>query len=554
MRNFKKVLVMSLCAMMAMSATGCGAGSQTQDGPKGNVSKLQVASCNLGFGIQWLKNLEKKFEAAYAETEFEEGKKGVDIVVTPKNQFASTLSGSGIDVGFDEGVAYFDMAAQGKFLDITDIVTGENMDGKTIQSKLYESDQVALKTHMGDKNGKYYALPHAEILGGLVYDIDVFESKRLYFSANANNGNQGFITSLTEAKSAGPDGVSGTQDDGLPTTYDEFFKLCDYMAGKGVTPFVWSGYYKDYPNYLMNAISFNYSGKASAELNITLDSKGQLVDIVTGFNGDEPIIEKIAITPENAYLLKQQPGNYYALKFLERIFSQSKYYHKNAISNSTTHLDAQEDFVWGYPDNKPIAFLIDGAYWYNEADKEGTIQTAIDEFGEDAENRRYGWMSLPMAEGVTKQTLYSSYGWCFINNDIAGNADKVNLAKTFVQFAYADEQLCDFTEQTGTTRALNYDMAPESVAKMDNFAQYFWEYKKNAEVFSTTSANPIVQENYTAFSLSIGNSFWASTVKGDDYGKPIESFQYKKTTAKEYFMGMWKTQASWNASYGKYFS
>ena len=97
-------------------------------------------------------------------------------------------------------------------------------------------------------DGKYYALPHYETYMGVSYDVSLFESKLLYFSANPDNGNNGFITSKTEKRSMGPDGKTGVQngidyslDDGLPSTYEEFFKLCDYMVVRNVTPFVWPG-------------------------------------------------------------------------------------------------------------------------------------------------------------------------------------------------------------------------------------------------------------------------------------------------------------------------
>ena len=87
------------------------------------------------------------------------------------------------------------------------------------------------------KNGKYYALPHYSVYQGLMYNIDLFEKKGLYFAKETDNGNDGFVVK-GEEKSCGPDGVYGTSDDGLPSSYEEFFKLCDYMVQRGVTPFV----------------------------------------------------------------------------------------------------------------------------------------------------------------------------------------------------------------------------------------------------------------------------------------------------------------------------
>ena len=87
-------------------------------------------------------------------------------------------------------------------------------------NKLDESQQIALTA----KNGSYYALPHYEIYTGLVYDADLFTEKAFYFAKG------GGWTDEDSEKSCGPDGIYNTYDDGLPSSYEEFYKMMDKMV------------------------------------------------------------------------------------------------------------------------------------------------------------------------------------------------------------------------------------------------------------------------------------------------------------------------------------
>ena len=74
---------------------------------------------------------------------------------------------------------------------------------------------------------------------GVIYDVDLFDSKRFYFKSDNTIG----AKLSDENLGTGPDGVSGTYDDGLPRTYDEFFALCSHMKNYAITPMICSGQY-----------------------------------------------------------------------------------------------------------------------------------------------------------------------------------------------------------------------------------------------------------------------------------------------------------------------
>lgn len=553
-----------MIVLLFLFFAGCG---DNRTGPGGEVvdhnrTQLNVANFDGGIGSTWLYNAKAAFEEKYKDESFEEGKKGVQLMITKgKTSYTSTMETSNFHVIFEEAMSYFDLASSGRLLPITDIVTELNSeDNKKIEDKL-SAEQKSTFTAF---DGEYYALPHYEFYGGVVYDIDVFESKRLYFADDKDNGNDGFIINLNQKKSAGPDGIYNTLDDGLPSTYEEFFDLIDFMISKkGVTPFVWTGQYNDYVNYMMQALFLNYSGKDEALYNVSFNSNDKTTQIVTGFNqNNTPIIDNRTITPQTGYLLSQQAAKYYALDFLKNILSKNAY-HPRSTTGTTSHTDAQELFVYGYAENKPIGMLIEGSYWYNEAQDTGTVQRAIDDFGERAENRRYGWMSLPgivsgtvNGQNNTKLTLGDlSDSYAIINANIKDTAHLVRLAKLFVQFCYSDAQLQAFTVNTGVAKGVAYELTSQQEASLSFFANNLWNTRKNADIVFPVSSNPIYVNNQSAFSWNIGGTYWSTTIaeSGVPYRQPINALR-ENITSRAYFEGMAVAQTAWNSKYSAYFT
>ena len=66
-------------------------------------------------------------------------------------------------------------------------------------------------------------MPHYQRYSAITYDIDVFDSKNLFFDE------AGELTkkSTDTGRGKGPDNQPGTFDDGLPATYEQFYKLCE---------------------------------------------------------------------------------------------------------------------------------------------------------------------------------------------------------------------------------------------------------------------------------------------------------------------------------------
>ena len=136
---------------------------------------------------------------------------------------------------------------------------------------------------------------------------------------------------------------------------------------------------------LMEGLMASYMGADELELYFSFDSTrgGTLsgddlltAKIVTSWDGDTPVIEEQNITAETGYAMQSSAGRYYALKFMETVYQNKDRYVSNKVKSALSHLDAQEEYIYSNLENKPVAMLIEGSYWYNEA--EGAFERSID--------------------------------------------------------------------------------------------------------------------------------------------------------------------------------
>lgn len=560
MKKTKQVLCMTLAALATFSGCGRTPGNN-EDPDSSKTTTLVVASYNGGVGNDWLDSIIEKFEAENKDVSFEPGKTGVKIKpVKEKKALTTAIASTNYDVIFDENVKYFSIASSKVALPLDDIVKEENTDGKTIESKLTQQQVDGLTAI----DGHYYGLPHYEYFGGLGYDIDVFDSYKLYFSANKNNGNGGFIVDNTETRSLGPDGATGvidgvdySKDDGLPATYEEFYKLLAYMDQKGVTPFIWTGKYESYMDNLLAGLFFNHSGYETALANFTFDSGDKNVSIVKGFDtNNNPQFESVKITEENAYKLSQQASRYYALEFVEKIFSDPDYYYKDSISGTVlSHTDAMQEIICGNLENNPIAFIVEGSYWYTEALDLGIVEAAAGEgYGDAARNRRFGWMPLPTqysgtVSAKTKQTLGDvSDAFMFINANVASDPNKEALAKKFVKFVHTDAMLEQFTKDTGITKALKYEVSDGTYNNLNSYGKSNVDMKRNSNVVYALSNHDILINDPTNFSFNRAYYIWATP----NYQIPVTGMK-NGVKAVDIFKGLAVTETDWTSTYSRYF-
>lgn len=489
-------------------------------------SVLLVATYDGGLGSNWLSELGKRFADKYKDVSFEDGKTGVVVRVLPNRAYnGSDLYNGALqqDVYFTEDVSYFDHVNKGNFLDISDIVTEKLTDfgeTKSIEDKL-SSD---MKEYLTAKDGKYYAIPFYDGLYGLIYDYDLFEEQNYFFSPSGT-----FVDSKTAKKSAGPNGKEGDYDDGLPSTYEQFYKLIDAIEGDGKNAFSYSSSLNNGLPYVSRALTSYWSdfeGYANTRAAYSLSGT---IPLVTSIENGVATTENTAINDDNGYLVQKQEGKLKALQFMKKITSHMD-------STAGTVDEAQSNFITNYSlHSDQYAMLFDGAWWENEATD--TFNTVQGMYGTGKADKRYGFMSIPKADASKigeKQTLVSqNNSYCFISS----KTKLPKLAKLFFQFAHTDSNLSAFTAELSLTRALSYELTDSDKEKATFYANNLIDVKNDSNIFTPVSSNSVVINNSSTFNIETWA--WGTTVNGTDQTNPYVAFSSSSgLTPEEYFNGM----------------
>ena len=532
MKLGKKLMVLMLAGLMSFGAAACGGGGDTTstgggNKPGGGTSEapiegvdnpytMKVFSFTGGYGEEWLNTLVSRYKRERANKEFTINGTtydGVEFELTKEKTIMSGMMNSGnkYDVWFQEQVYYNQLLENGTiFRDMTDVLTEENAyePGVTIESKMsdYQKEYYI-------RDGKYYGIPHYAGYIGLAYNKAMFANYNWYFkkdyTAEEFASLECFIDKTNTTKSAGPDGLFDTEDDGLPTTYDEFFALCELISEK-CSPITWAGKHRqEYLNWFKTALAANYEGLDQMSLNYSFD--GTATNLISvDANGNITELEDLLIKgTENGYELAKQAGKYYAVKFLQQVIADG-YAASGASDVMYTQVQAQEDFVLSDGTlTTDSAMLVDGCWWEMEADR--TFNDVEQSEGVDIRDD-FGWLPLPMPtqasadERATKlsagekgYTLADTHNsLAFIGAHVEG--DLYDLCKDFLQFAYTDESLAEFTMITDTTKALSYTMTPEQKAEMSDYGRSLMDMQEKADIVYTFSKNTFYQANEATFS------------------------------------------------------
>lgn len=563
----KKFFSAILSFVLAASAIACAKPVKPDDDVDTTKTQLYLGNYNGGVGTEWLEKSAARFSEKYKDTCFEPGtdKKGVQIHIDPDkdkyhgSNLKNNLSSLTEQIIFTERANYDTYVSSGKILEMTDVVKGslsEFGESETIENKMGKNQREFL-----NKDGKYYAVPHYRLFSGIQYNVRLWQDEGYYFAADGESFVTPGSTAEEEPRSKGPDGKANTADDGLPATYDDFFKLCDYICESGNVPFVWTGQYlSQYTGFLYWALYADYEGEKLFTPNFTFS--GEVNDIVTGFDASgNPILSTVNVTRENGYELRRQAGRYYALSFLERLIAGNKakgyqYYTDKSFGLTYSNLSAQEDFIKSYYENKPIAMIAEGSWWQNEADgANGAFSTAVQSYGQSAsrDNSEFGFMPLPKAtkEKVGEPTVtvdvYDSY--IFFNSNLKGNKDLIDLATLFVKFICTDAEMIEFTKTTGLPRALEYEMGG-NVSALNRYEKDIWRANSENVVILPYSADKLYRNNVGTLCYTYD---WETTVNDKPYSIPVKAMKDNGITALQYFNGMQMSKTDWDNLYSRYF-
>ena len=87
MNKIKHALLLIVCMLIVFVATGCK--EKTADNSTKTV--IKVLFYNAGYGSVYMEDAEKEFERIYANTSFEEGKVGVDVIPDGKKAIGTDI-------------------------------------------------------------------------------------------------------------------------------------------------------------------------------------------------------------------------------------------------------------------------------------------------------------------------------------------------------------------------------------------------------------------------------------------------------------------------------
>ena len=550
----KKALAMALCAFTVapMFACGGGGGNKGVGGEEVDESKTQISVFHYfaGFGDEWLIELGDNFEEAVKDVEFEPGKKGVQVQHRGEMRdfTAAQIKSSLYDVLFLESPKDFmNIMADSAVEPLDSIMEVANPDdnNQSIASKMTQQQK-----DFYYYNGHYYGIPHYAGHYGLIYNRELFDSKGFYIAETPDPDDGNILIDENRGKHAGPDGIKGNDDDGLPRTYDEFFALCEEMNARGVDPVCFPGQYtQQHLMLLLDNLVANHEGAAQMNLNYTFE--GTATDLVVfnedgsvKFNADgTPVTESLEIKSDNAYELARQEGKYYAFEFMRRLLSNTDYYNdEDGENKSISHTVNQQNFIENESLGKrSSAMLADGTWWQIESDDVFSYMAENDS-KYAKENRKFGWFPLPQATeeeaakvaSGEKKSVYMDY-----LNAVAcvksGLSDGVKAAAlAFLKYAYTDEALANFTYTTGTTIGVEY------LDAVDRSRLNYYE----------TSIVNYIEKSDKVYQVS-GNTFYSSKRSGltpaQIYGALIDGQNYnsfetaiwdnRELTAAEYFKG-----------------
>ncbi len=554
MKNVKRFLALFFAVVMVFAMAACGTGGGTTGGNKEDPSKEQVDESRTqlyvfnfagGYGVDWLVAAKERFEELHKDDVLEEGKKGVQIVIRNKKTQGVELDAQILDnqeeIYFAEHVSYYALKNQGVLADISDAVTGDlsaygDAAGSTIEGKLSQAQKDYFNI-----DGAYYGVPHYAGYSGLTYNVDLFNEKGYYFKDNYGTPAEiedYFIYSSDDTKSTGPDGKLGTDDDGLPATYEEFFILCKYIQQSGDTPIIWNGAgHTTYVNNLIDALSADHEGYEQKMLNYTLS--GTATTLGTIKDGKFVLDSEPTDIAANPLEIFRQEGKYNGLKFVQQIIENEYYYQSSAggsFNSGLSHLDAQDNFLISGIEGASIAMLCEGIWWESEAtDTFNEMENSIgSEYGKT--QRNFALMPMPKADKdhLGKSTLLDNiYSVCFMKANVAEY--KRDIAIEFIKFVNSDESLKEFSIITNTPKALNYTMTDEEMSQMSPFGRSVMKLKQVSDIVYPVSTNPLYINNQAQFDT---HSMYWSMVGGREIQFASGAFYDTKVTAEDYFAGM----------------
>lgn len=512
-------LLLSICCVLPLVACG-----EDPDGPSGNGNKYNVAgpnkteimfaNVNGGIGSVWLEEAAEEYARLNAETSFKAGKKGVYINIYKHlgESLQDTCETAPYHIYTIEQGRWvpYNTSNANKVLDITEIVTDETREGGKLEDAIFESAKGNLKGN----DGKYYGLPHYENYGGISYNRKIFNELGCFIADPADPTAESYpcpkysteniyLTTEDGILSAGPDGISGNEDDGMPKSIEELLVVMEFIKTGGIAqPIVMMGGEGGYADYTAAGIWGSLAGKdkmdnyfnSEGEVEICkLDANGNIMltneNLFPGIDYiKKPQTQTITLTAETGYLAQYMIEKYYMISFL-KIIENEGYWTEDAKNPSLSHYDAQMCLTFEGKGGvfKKTAMLVEATYWYNESEEAGCFTKLEALTGMKESELDVRMMPLPTNmynEGaVARASVLTDISLCYlaVNRNIQNNAEVKAAVFDFIKFLYSEEYLAKFVVTTGSMRAIKVNLTDAQVDQMGNYYKRIWNLRDNEE-------------------------------------------------------------------------
>ena len=503
------VVGMTACDVKDPGTGGGGGVDFVYNVPSDSKITIKIKNFGMGTGTLWLEETVERFAKEYQNVQYGD-KTGVylDIEVTNK-QNTSLMATDATNIFFDENYSDpYQLMQSNLLLNLDSIVKDTDRVGGSLENKMFP----AAKGSIMGKDGSYYALPHFEYNGGLSYNEAIFEEFCAYFAAEDEDnvfeysgkyGTANFIGDLTAEKSVGPDGKADTNDDGLPASLDEFIQLCDYikyMSEDEVSPLTVTGkFYHYYPDMMVIGLWTALAGAEQMRNYYNCTGEIEVVERDTDGNllfTEENLFEGINYVkkPKTKWVTMKEDGSdgwmgndmaakYYALSIMD--IATNEGFFSPSVGEGADHYTAQMDlYMDGKENTNKSAMLVEGSYWYNESNERGGFDFYEAATGNDRNDLRVKWMSLPtnvlkedVVEDEYKPATFVDCGHAYtlVNKNVESNPNLKQACLDFVKFCYSEQELKNFTLRTGMARSIDYDYTPAELSGLSVYTRSIWE-------------------------------------------------------------------------------
>ena len=594
MKMKKKLVSLALAATLGLSVSALAAcGFTQQEGDDPTVTHLYVGVFNGGFGTDSWDDMGKRFETIFKDVSFEDGKTGIKVHVLPKkDQYGEAAVLAKIATN-QEDMYYINPNLRSfinndTILDVDDVVRN-TYDFDPLASKVYGSEFGDTATIEGkfaneeiknftlqldpDTNKKYYGVPVYVSTNSMIYDVNLWEEKKFYFTRDYEEGKIDSVSGKIKVnatttaddsawwtggldgeaeKSWGQDGIKGTFDDGLPYDFQDFKVMIDKIAGEGCIPFTYSGANAVYVREFLVQMYANYEGAKDFMLNLTFGG-----DYAPGGVTDS---EGTRINYDTGYKVANQRGRLKTLEFCHWMVHGSDtlggWFRKGDAFNGGSHTDTQAHFVGSCDEDagQRQAILIEGNWWEHEAQAKITEMESL-----GFPNRRYGVMTFPIMDELDdravsenpQKILYSIQAYSYAIIAKKATAGVARAAKLFLAYTTNNYNLGYYTAISGATRPFKYtiDETSDLYKNMSYYKKANWDLYKGV----MNGTTDLVYTRGTG-KISFGSGETILTKLGfqhNNYAEPLQAFyNHEELTALQYQQDIYDAlKNSWDSTY-----